>query len=261
MYRAPTSVRLYVFNSAHYLVNQCLMTANTGCGSKVNITTTWSVLVHPEGAVLFDTGVSKSAVGQSLGEQEMDIPLMYPGQEVTSQLTRIGLTPNDVRYVVHTHLHQDHVGGSIDVPGATFICQRTEYEYALEPDIPSMVPEYPLDQIGIGELRYETIEGDVDLFGDDIVQIIGTPGHTPGHQSVLVRLPESGPIILTGDAIWTETCLEELALPSIIWSPPEYVRSRRRLVALRESLGARWFFSHDPETFGKLGWVEGKPYA
>ncbi len=261
MHRDTRSMRFYVFNSAHYLVNQCLMTANMGCGSTVNITTTWSVLVHPEGTVLFDTGVIKSAVGQSLGEQEMDVPLMYPGQEVAAQLTRLGLSANDVRYVVHTHLHLDHSGGNIDVPGSTFICQRTEYEYALEPDIPSMVPEYSLAQLGLGELQYETIVGDMDLFGDATVQIMSTPGHTPGHQSVLLRLPESGPVIITGDAIWTETCLDEQALPSIIWSPPEYVRSRRRLVALRESLGARWFFSHDPETFGKLGWVEGKPYA
>jgi glyoxylase-like metal-dependent hydrolase (beta-lactamase superfamily II) len=124
-----------------------------------------------------------------------------------------------------------------------------------------MVREYPLDQIAPDQLNYQPIEGDHDLFGDGTMQLLSTPGHTPGHQSILLQLPETGPVLLSGDACWTQWNRDEMTLPGIIWFPSEYVKSRRRLLELQAREDARWFFTHDPHTFDELGWVEGQKYS
>ncbi|MCY4086225.1 MAG: N-acyl homoserine lactonase family protein [Actinomycetia bacterium] len=256
----------YPFNSCHFVLDRSVLTVTLGCGEFVKSTTTWGVIVHPDGVVVVDTGVHASAIGDApetwgTAEDRIGVPLMRLGQEVPAQLARIGLSRTDVRYVVCSHLHGDHVGAHLELADATFVCQQAELAYARAPDIPSMVREYPLDQIAADRLRYEPIEGDLDLFGDGTIMLLSTPGHTPGHQSVLVRLPQTGPVLLSGDACWSHWNLDEMTLPGIIWFPSEYVKSRRRLLDLQEQERARWFFTHDPNTFDELGWVEGKAYA
>ena len=264
--RPLAEIAFHPFNSCFFVLDQSVLTVMIDCGEKRKCTTTWAVVKHPEGAVVVDTGVDPGAIEDVEGawgsqEDRVGVPIMERGQEVLAQLARVGLQPSDVRYVVNTHLHGDHVGGQTDLPDATFVCQRAEYEYAHDPDIPSMVREYPHENLRFDELRYEPIDGELDLYGDGAITLLPTPGHTPGHQSVLLRLPETGPVILTGDAIWTQANLDEMTLPGIIWFPSEYVRSRRRLLELQRETGAQWFHTHDPETFGRLGWVEGKAYT
>jgi N-acyl homoserine lactone hydrolase len=261
-----TEMTFHPFQSASFWVDQAVITCGVGAGEQIKITTTWSVIRHPEGIVLVDTGlhsgiVSDAAANWGTGEDRLGVPEFPPERLLLRQLDSIGITPGDVRYVVMTHLHGDHGGANGELPDATFVVQQVEYDYARDPDIPSMVREYPLDQLLLDELDYQRIEGEHDLFGDGAIRMFPTPGHTPGHQSLLLDLPETGPLILTGDAIQSHSSLDEMVLPSIIWFPSEYVRSRRRLLALADQHDALWFHTHDPETFGALGWKEGQPYA
>jgi N-acyl homoserine lactone hydrolase len=260
-------LKFHPFNSANFWLDQSIITAGVGCGERIMVTVTWSVIKHPDGIVVVDTGVNSGVVEDAAaawgtGEDRLGVPEFPADRVLTKQLEKIGIAPGDVKYVVMTHLHGDHGGANAELPDATFVVQKAEVEYARDPDIPSMVREYPLDQLLLDDLNYEVIEGDHDLFGDGSITMFPTPGHTPGHQSLLLKgIEETGPLLISGDAIQARANLVEMTLPTIIWFPSTYVASRKRLLELAEKEGARWFHTHDAETFTELGWEEGKEYA
>ena len=249
---AGERLRWYPFNSAHYAVDPELMRVGAPPGPAMRITTTWSVLVHPRGVVVIDTGAPP-------GDPAAEMP---DGNDVRSRLAGIGIVPDDVAYVVNTHLHVDHVGGNLALAGARFLVDGDELAYARAPDDPDLAAEYPAEHVAADVLPYETLaDGDVDLFGDGSAVVLATPGHAAGHRSLLLRLPRSGPVLVTGDAVWTRENLDEAALPGVLWSLPAYRRSRARLRRLAAAEGARWFFAHEPACFTREGWREGVAHA
>ncbi len=92
-----------------------------------------------------------------------------------------------------------------------------------------------------------------DLFGDGAIQIHMTPGHTPGHQSILVNLPNTGPLFFAADSCYTEENIQNDVLPGLMWSAGETVKSVQRMKNLQEMYGATIVTGHDPE-----GWKQYK---
>jgi N-acyl homoserine lactone hydrolase len=205
---------------------------------------------HPRGRLLFDTGVHCQArvdpVGR-LGEERSRRLTVKSGEgdDVVPQLARLGLTPQNVRYVANSHLHFDHCGGNEFFAGATFLVQRPELEAARRPGfVPSYSPspidfEHPLD--------YQMIDGEHDVFGDGTVILIPTYGHTPGHQSLLVRAGKGTQVVCASDACYTRENMDRDVLPKILWNPSIMRESLATLRKLRDSAGATMFYGHDPE--------------
>ena len=205
---------------------------------------------HSRGRLLFDTGVHCQArvdpIGR-LGEERARRLTVKSGEgeDVVPQLARLGLTPSDVRYVANSHLHFDHCGGNEFFAGATFLVQRPELEAARRPGfVPSYSPspidfEHPLD--------YQMIDGEHDVFGDGTVILIPTYGHTPGHQSLLVRAGKGTQVVCASDACYTRENMDRDVLPKILWNASIMRDSLATLRKLRDSAGATMFYGHDPE--------------
>jgi N-acyl homoserine lactone hydrolase len=144
--------------------------------------------------ILVDTGFPRNLEG--LGEGARDRWDVAESDYVVEQLARLGLRPRDIRYVVSTHLDIDHAGGHDDFPDAEHVIQRAHYEagkHGLE-RLQVLRPRWDHPS-----LRYRLVDGDTELVPG--VELIETSGHVPGHQAVLVRLPETGPVLLAIDAI------------------------------------------------------------
>ena len=88
-----------------------------------------------------------------------------------------------------------------------------------------------------------------DVFGDGSVQIVFTPGYTPGHQSLLLHLEKWGPTLLTGDSVYTNEILDEDVLPGLVYSPADAVASIRKTRELRQLHGVRIITGHDPSAW------------
>lgn len=118
------------------------------------------------------------------------------GKNVQEQLAEIGLKPSDINYLVCTHYDLDHAGNHALFTDAELIVQRKEYEVARagHPRFASSRSQWDHPA-----LRYRQIDGDLELLPG--LELIDTKGHTPGHQSVLVRLPNTGPVLLAIDAV------------------------------------------------------------
>lgn len=247
-------MKLYVLETANFDIDQSVMAVGVGIGQTIRIKTSFQLLEHPKGNILFDTGFSKDAIlnpdeAWGTSEERLSVPIVSPEMVLSTQLAAVGLKPEDISYVVLTHLHQDHAGANLEVPGATFICQRKEMEYAKDPDIPSMRREYKMEEIAPDKLNYKLIDGEYDLFGDGTVTMFPTPGHTPGCQAVIIRLPDTGPVILAGDAIWTSMLMDEMLIPGICWFAAEYCRSRVKIKQVAQDIGAKILHPHDPGLF------------
>jgi N-acyl homoserine lactone hydrolase len=161
---------------------------------------------------------------------------------IVCQLADVGITPADVGRVLLSHAHFDHVGNPELFPHATWHIQRREHQAMFGPDY----EEYgyaPQLYHGQREAKVELMDGDLDVFGDGSVRIVSTPGHTPGHCSLL--LPKTGPILLSGDVAHYRFNMEHRCVPTMNSDPEESRRSMERVDAIVHDEGAQLWLNHD----------------
>jgi len=155
--------------------------------------------------------------------------------DIVESLSSYGLSPGDISTVIYTHLHMDHCGNAGLFSNARHIVQRKELEYAASPDR-WMRGGYVRDFFS--PINFDTVEGDVSI--TDGVQLIETPGHTPGHQSVLI-LCGSRRIVYTGDTSPLLENIQKKDISGIHYDPSQDLRSIEKLLAL----GGEYIASHD----------------
>jgi N-acyl homoserine lactone hydrolase len=199
--------------------------------------------------VLIDTGVPRQVVGTYGRSPEATIR-MEEGDYVVSQLGRIGVAPEDVSYLVCTHYDGDHAGNHDAFPNAERVVQRAHHEAAMGGMERFQGLRAQWDQPGA---RYRFVDGDAELLPG--IELIETSGHVPGHQAVLVRLPETGPVLLAIDAIPTAGLTDpETREITPFDADEEGVRaSTRKLVDLAEREGVAFtVYGHDPAQWRDL---------
>lgn len=207
---------------------------------------------HPEGTVLFDAGMHPE-VGTDpegrLGGLAKIFDADYGADETcAARLAQRGFAADRIDLVVASHLHFDHAGGLETVPNARLVVQRREWQAAKDPDLAARNAFDRKDWDHGHDLLL--IDGEHDLFGDGSVVCLPSHGHTPGHQSLRVRLPE-GDFVLTSDACYLRQTLDDLHLPGVVYDREQMLASLQRFRAL-EAAGATLLFGHDPDQWATL---------
>jgi len=205
----------------------------------------WSALIRtPEGTILFDTGLHPVHVARpeaTFGPQKDMRIVMSDEDTIVARLAAIGVTPEDVAIVVNSHLHFDHAGNNGAFPNATFIVQADHLVWAKgRPNFPAVYWDLP-------ELTYMPVSGRTRVARG--VEVVPTPGHAPGHQSLVLDLPETGLVVLCGDAAYTRQNLERGETPGQL---PEDGKASLALIRslVKDDLD-RCFVSHDAAAWAR----------
>lgn len=226
----------------------------------VDVPTTAAVIVHPRhGIVVWDTGINDAVADPSRREAYWGAnvakafgPTAFQRKHaIDAQLETLGIKPKEVRYVVYSHLHLDHAGGMSYFPDAVHVVQREEIRYALWPDSWTSPVYCQNDLKDIRKLEILEIDGDFDLFDDGTLRLLKTPGHTPGHQALVVTLPNRGRICLAADTGHQRGGFEGLVPMPWDWSTSAMSLTRMRMKQL-ERTGVPLFLCHDAGDFANL---------
>jgi N-acyl homoserine lactone hydrolase len=206
------------------------------------------LIEHPKGTALFDTGIHRDCQHDPAGRLGERLTKLFdfdyhPGEDIAARLEAIGRDPAKIDLVVNSHFHFDHCGGNALIPNATLLVQRREWDAGMDPDQAAKSGFDPRD-FDLGH-KLRLVDGEHDVFGDGSVVCVPTHGHTPGHQSLKLRL-ESGEIVLAADSCYFCRTLRERRLPRFAHDKEMMRATLDRLAAL-EAAGARIFFGHDPE--------------
>jgi len=209
----------------------------------------WSALIRtPEGSILFDTGLHPVHVANpyaTFGKPPPDREAvamrvaMEAEDAIVSRLASLGVKPDDVAIVVNSHLHFDHAGNNGAFPHATFVVQAEHLAFA------KGKPNFPGVYWDIAELRYLPVTGRTRVASG--VEVVPTPGHAPGHQSLVVDLAETGRVVLTGDAAFTRENVVRGEIPAM-----DQDAAKESLALIRSLAGGdlgRVFTSHDADNW------------
>jgi N-acyl homoserine lactone hydrolase len=197
------------------------------------------LIEHPKGLVLVDTGQSYEMRDENTVMEEKDT--------ILSKLAELGYKPDDVKYVVMSHLHLDHSGYMNFFPNSAFIVRKEELKAAWWPEACEGGYVFPtFEKTRKFKFIQPADDEDYDIFMDGTVVLIDTRGHSRGHQSVVLNLPKTGKTVLINDAAPIKEVLERSLLPGTCTDNWQAMRSIEKLVHL-ETCGYKMIFAHDPD--------------
>jgi glyoxylase-like metal-dependent hydrolase (beta-lactamase superfamily II) len=211
-----------------------------------NMGVTCYLVVHPRGILLYDTGLNDRLVGRPLYENVLEGYAQIKFNTLSGQLADIGVAPANIDYLVLSHYHWDHIGNAGDFAASTWLVYKADRDQMFS----KTARAYPWfgQYSALENGKTVLLDGDHDVFGDGTVVVIATPGHTEGHCSLLVRLKNSGPVVLSGDLYHYA---EERGLDRMPDSEKTSgtVESRRKVEELLRRTGAQLWIGHSMEFF------------
>ncbi|MFE8585897.1 N-acyl homoserine lactonase AttM [Sphingomonas sp. NCPPB 2930] len=251
-----TDIRLYMLQSGSLKCKVHNIKMNQGVGDDYEIPVPFYFIAQPDGHTIIDGGnaieVATDPRGYWGGICDVYWPVLDKDKGCVDQIKALDYDPADVRYVVQSHLHLDHTGAIGRFPNARHIVQRSEYEYAFTPDwfAAGGYIRADFDRPGLNwQFLSRYVDDYYDIYADGTLTTVFSPGHSPGHQSFLVRLKNSPPMLLAIDAAYTLDHWNEQALPGFLASTVDTVRSVRKLRTVAERAGATVVTGHDPDAW------------
>ena len=195
------------------------------------------LIKHAQGWFLWDTGISDAvaAMPNGLAPADPRATTWRRPKTLAAQLEQLGVKPSDIKAMAVSHTHPDHIGNVELFPQTMLYVQKAEYEWPDENGAPRFKPEHPVTKL----------EGDHDVFADGSVVIISTPGHTPRHQSLLVRLPKTGAVLLSGDAVHFKDNWDNRRVPALNFNKEQTLASMQRMADILAKEHAQLWINHD----------------
>ncbi len=198
------------------------------------------VIKHGSDYMVWDTGYQPGSVPNATNKPIVEL------------LKQINVTPEQVKYVGISHFHADHTGQLLPFANATLLIGKGDWD-GVTATPPVQGANLTGFKVWISEKRkVEPQVLDKDVFGDGSVVMLRTPGHTPGHSSLLVRLKDKGPVILIGDLAHFQENYAASGVPGFNYDRAQTIASLERIKQIEKNLKATVIIQHDPRDIGKL---------
>ena len=226
--QAPTEVNLRFSDTYSY------------GGLKIQFVFSCYLVKHGDQYLLWDTGHSMTA------------PNVAPKVSVVDQLAQLGVKPEQIQYVGISHYHADHTGQVASFPQSMLLIGKGDWDAITSPKPAAGVNAPPFAHWIGGAGKVEPLPTDKDVFGDGTVLILNTPGHTPGHHGLLVKLKEKGNVLITGDLVHFRENYDGNGVPWFNTSRADSLASIDRFKKLAANFKATVIIQHDARDVGKL---------
>lgn len=216
-------------------------------GQKRDLVASCYLIKDGAGYMLWDTGLPAATRDAPNDPAKPMSPTLR--RTIVEQLAEIGVKPEQIGLIGISHYHFDHVGQAADFPNAKLMIGAGDLA-AMRAD-----PEgkgKPVARWLAPGAKVEGVEGDKDIFGDGSVVMVSLPGHTPGHHGLLVKLPKTGTVFLTGDVAHFRENLDNSVVPPFNTDRADSLSAMDRYVRLGRSLKATMIIQHDPRDVSKL---------
>lgn len=234
--QTATVEKLYVLDCGQGRgADQSRWSPGVNVGVPIDVRDNCYLIKHAQGWMLWDTGVPDAVAAMPDGLVSPLSTWKRP-KTLAAQLAEVGVAPADVKWVAISHTHGDHVGNVDMFQGATVLMQKAEYDWAFAP-----TRTFPFS----ADRKVQKLAGDHDVFGDGTVRIVSTPGHTPGHQCLLVSLKNTGHVLLSGDAVHFTDNWQNRRIPSMNTSREQTLASFDRIDAVLAQYKATLWINHD----------------
>lgn len=205
---------------------------------------------HPKGDLLWETGVPQAIADLPGGKGPEGVEVK---RKLTDQLKQLGLAPADIEYLSVSHSHFDHIGNGGLFAKSTWIVHARERAHAFRPTARADKTSFGA-YAALETAKTITFDGEAayDVFDDGSVQIVPTPGHTPGHTVLLVQLEKAGPVLLTGDLWHIAESRPARRVPRFNTNRADTLASMAKVETLAKSTGARVVLEHAQADFDAL---------
>lgn len=224
-------------------------------GQTDTFTDTCYLIRHPAGTLLWDLGLPSMLV--TAGPQTQQIFTVSLEKTLSEQVNTLGLEMSGIDYFALSHSHFDHIGQVDQIDGSTWLVHEDELAAMFPPE--GTEENIPPDQRALFALfepmERLTFRGDYDVFGDGSVIIFETPGHTPGHTSLQLMMPETGPVLLTGDLYHRAESRELKRVPRFNYDEAQTLASMDAFEERAEHLDAKIIIQHEPTDIDPLDGV------
>lgn len=196
---------------------------------------------HKKGLLFWDGGLPK-AVADAERPVSITGGTMVYDRWIVDQLHDMDIGLSDISYAAYSHLHFDHAGAANSFLESNVIMQEKEWDAAFG-DGGEFIDTTLFD--GLKEANVTFIDGDYEVFGDDSVTLIYTPGHTPGHQVLLIKLDNTGHVLLSGDLYHTQANRKLQRAPTFNHNEEQTLSSMKKVEKLLADTGATLWIEHD----------------
>jgi N-acyl homoserine lactone hydrolase len=230
--------RLYILNCGEGVAGDISRwSPGVNEGKSMDFVDNCYLIKHSQGWFLWDTGLADAIAAIPNGQAPPDPRATHWRRPKTlaSQLEQLAVKPADIKLMAVSHTHPDHVGNVEMFPQTMLLVQKAEYEWPNPLGVGRFKPEHPATKLA----------GDHDVFGDGSITIISTPGHTPGHQSLLVKLPKTGAVLLSGDAVHFKDNWDNRRVPANNDNKDQTTASMQRMADVMAKEKAQLWINHD----------------